>query len=133
MPDRPGMSRSTRMQSYELRLSAATAVSPSGQTVTSCPIRGSSRLINSCNDFSSSANSSFRRLCGLVAMIALLLLLGQRQAHAKFRATAWPVAVGLDLPVVISDDAIGNRKPQSDSLTGAAASEEGLEQMLEHF
>src|SRR5581483_1933770 len=116
MPDRPGMSRSTRMQSYELRLSAATAVSPSGQTVTSCPMRGSSRLISSCSDFSSSANSSFSRSCGLVAMGDLLRFCGQRQHHAEARTQAGPVAVDVDAAVVIGNDAVGDGQSQPDTL-----------------
>jgi magnesium chelatase family protein len=59
IPLRPGISRSTRTQSYEFRSRAATAVSPSGQMVTSCPMLGSSTFINSCSDRSSSAKSSF--------------------------------------------------------------------------
>ena len=37
--------------------SAATAVGPSGQTVTRCPNRGNSSFINSCSEGSSSANN----------------------------------------------------------------------------
>ena len=50
------------------------SVTPSGQTVTSCPIRGSSMLINCCSDFSSSAKRTFSPLGGLVAMELLLLV-----------------------------------------------------------
>ena len=41
---------------------ALTAALPSGQTVTSCPKRGSSVRMNSCSDFSSSANKMRRLL-----------------------------------------------------------------------
>ena len=63
-------------------------------------------------------------------MVALLLLLGQRQRDAESRPLARPVAVHVDLSAVIGDDAIGDRQPQPGPLPVAAAREERLEQVL---
>ena len=117
-----------------LRSSAARAVVPSGQTVASWPIRGNSRRISSCNDFSSSANSSFRRLCGLAAIgrTPSAIMRRQRQADAERRAAAGAVAGGFDVAAVIGNDAIGDRQSQPDPLPAAAAGEERLEKVLQH-
>src|SRR5256885_1041394 len=101
---------------------AAMAVTPSGQTVTSCPMRGNSRLINSCRDFSSSAKSSFNRLCGLVTIGALLLFFCQRQADAELGPFVGSVAVDLDLAVVVGNDSVRDGQAQPDSLAGSPAS-----------
>src|SRR5580698_6222013 len=95
-------------------------------------MRGSSRLIKPCNDFSSSAKSSFSRLCGLVAIFDLLLTMGQREADAERRPTSGPIAVNFDGSLVIRDDAIHDRQPQPRPLPIASARKERLENLLEH-
>src|SRR5947208_5109966 len=115
IPVMPGM-RKSRMAASKVAFSRAfTAALPSGQTVTSCPKRGSSERINSCNDFSSSANRMRKLLCG-VAKRFLLDDFGARQeclAHwGKLKREAdregasliQARAEGVDLSSVLTND-----------------------------
>src|SRR2546421_9381233 len=133
MPPRPGMRRSRMAASKVVFSSALTAARPSGQTVTSWPIRGSSVRMNSWSGTSSSTNSTRRLLCGGAAK-RLLLRLGrggrQRQADDEGAALAGAGAGRLDLAAVLADDPVADRQPQPGALARAAAGEERLEDVL---
>ena len=62
-------------------------------------------------------------------------LIGCRSGSVSVNREPWPDAVagGVDLAAVFFDDAIGDRQAQARALAVAAAGEERLEQMLEHF
>ena len=87
------------------RNKAAAAVRPSGQTVTEWPMRGNSRLINSCNADSSSANRTLRPLGGLVLFLVIFMMLNQWQSHSKLRPLTRTVAVCFDPATVIDHNA----------------------------
>src|SRR5260370_36166339 len=134
MPVMPGMRMSRMAASKVLFSTAFSAARPSGQTVTSCPRRGSSERMNSCNDFSSSANRMRRVLCGKVAKRFLLDWLSrlERQAHGERAAPLRSRAVRLDLSSVLTDDTVADGQPQAGALAGAAARVERLENGFEH-
>src|SRR5262245_31213374 len=93
-------------------------------------MRGSSLLISSCNELSSSANRIRKRLRGLVSSFVLFFMTHQGQSHAKFGSTAWARTLGLDVAAMILNDAISNGESQSCSLSVAASSEEGFKEMF---
>src|SRR5947208_8308542 len=126
--------RRTRMAaSKRLLASACTGVRPSGQTVTSWPMRGSSLRMNSCSDCSSSTNNTRRLLCG--GCVAKGDLLGdggwQRQADDERTAPAGAGAGRLDLAAVLADDALADRQAQPGTLARAFGREERLEDLVQ--
>src|SRR5438270_3283885 len=92
--------------------------------------------MNSCSDFSSSTNKTRRALCsggmsGLVLPYAFCHLL--RQSYDK-RTSLVPARAGsFDLPAMLRNDAMADGEPQARAFPGAAAREEGLEEIFEHF
>src|SRR5262249_2550995 len=101
-------------------------------------MRSSSMRMSSWSERSSSANSNFNRLRGLVAMADLLLdsvdlRFRQRQRDVELRPVPRAGACGFDLPAVVAHDAIYDRESQAGSLPAPFAGEKRLEQMLEHF
>src|SRR5262249_23928519 len=113
-----------------------TAALPSGQTVTSCPKRGNSERMNSCNDFSSSANRMRRLLCGGVAkrlLLAGLVRDTQRQAHGKGATLARSRTDGLDLSSVSADNLMADAQTQPSAFTSAVTREEWLKDVLQCF
>src|SRR6516162_5399034 len=97
---------------------------PSGQTVTSWPRRGISERMNSCSDFSSSANRMRRLLCGDAAKHLLLEGLRrhvrrdagptttwrrvQREPHREGAPPVQTRARCLDLSSVLADDTMAD-------------------------
>src|SRR5436190_15084920 len=112
MPFMPGMRRSRMAASKRVLASACTAARPSGQTVTSWPMRGSSLRMNSWSDCSSSTNNTRKLLCG--GCVAKGDLLGdggwQWQADDERTALAGAGAGRLDLAAVLADDALTDRQ-----------------------
>src|SRR5439155_3241199 len=144
IPVMPGM-RKSRMAASKVAFSKAlTAALPSGQTVTSCPRRGNSERINSCSDFSSSANRMRKLLCG-VAKRFLLDDFGARQeclahwgmlkreAGREGASLIQTRAEGVDLSSVLTNDPMADGQTQPGSFAGAAACEERLENILQGF
>ena len=60
-------------------------------------------------------------------------MLAQRQSNRESRAFAWAWALGDDLPVVLFDDSVADRKTEPGALPSAATGEKGLEQMLHYI
>src|SRR5439155_17598777 len=140
IPVMPGM-RKSRMAASKVAFSKAlTAALPSGQTVTSCPRRGNSERINSCSDFSSSANRMRKLLCG-VAKRFLLDDFGRgghsrylkRQADRKGASLVQTRAKGVDLSSVLTNDPVADGQAQPCAFAGAAAGEERLENVLQRL
>ncbi len=73
---------------------------PFGQTVTSCPSRGSSVRMNSWSDRSSSTNRTRRRLCGVGRQVRLLqqCRVGASAVGVRRRRSARPGRRGRALP-----------------------------------
>src|SRR5262245_20888146 len=136
MPDIPGI-RKSRIAASNLPFSRILKAScPSAQTVTSCPRRGNSLRINSCNGFSSSTKRTRSDLCGGVVAKRFLLdgIHGlDGQAHAECAALVRPRTVRLDLSSVLVDDLVRDRQSQARSLSGSTARKERLEDVLQHF
>src|SRR5262249_21257571 len=112
---------------------ALRAARPSGQTVTSCPMRGSSDCMNSCSDFSSSANRMRRLLCGGVAKRFLLDGLSrlQREPDRERTPLVQTRAGRLDLASMLINDAMADGQAQPRSLAGAAAGKERLKNVFQ--
>src|SRR6516162_684622 len=63
----------------------------------------------------------------------LFLRRAQGQTHSKGAPLVDTGAGGLNLPAMLADDAVTDRQAQASALAGAAAGEEGLENVLEDF
>src|SRR5439155_10417255 len=130
MPVMPGIFRSRMAASNFVAWRALSADRPSGQTVTSCPMRGSSERMNSCSDCSSSTNRTRRLLCGGCVANGDLLGTGdcggQRQADDERAAQPRTGTGRLDLAAVLADDAVADRQAQAGALAGAVGREERL-------
>src|ERR1700740_156747 len=121
----PGMSRSTSRQPHECRSSAAPAVSPSGQTVTSWPNRGNSKLMSCWRCVSSSAKSSFNDFLGDFGLMGKLLGgEGGGKPQTELRPATRSFAMCGKRALMVGDDAITDREPQPGALAPAAAREE---------
>src|SRR5262249_33323978 len=134
MPVMPGMRRSRMAASNVLFSSALSAARPSGQTVTSCPSRGSSERMNSCKDFSSSTNSTRRLLCGGVAKRLLLHQFRglERQTHREGAAAMAAGTGRFDLASMLRDDPVAYRQTQAGPFPAAALGVKRLENVFEH-
>src|SRR5262249_59581399 len=89
--------------------------------------------MNSWSDFSSSANRTRKLLCGSLTNPLLLDRFGRFQRQPN-RKRASPVGAGarcLYLALVLIDDAVANGQAQAGPLAGAAAREEGFEDVFE--
>src|SRR4030067_1920259 len=115
------------------RSSAAAAVSPSGHTVTSCPMRGSSSRITSWSDFSSSANSSLSPFRGGVLIFDLLRSLGEWESDAEGGPAAGPARLGVNLAAGLGDDPVRDGKPQPGPLPRSPSGEERFKDVFEHL
>src|SRR5687767_13622066 len=152
MPVMSGILRS-RMAASNVAFSITRrADRPSGQTVTSCPRRGSSARISSWSDTSSSTNRT-RRLLGGVANSVLRLGSGrlpclaerqdtlavvlrqrggERHPHRERAALPRARARRPDLAPVLGDDVVADEQPQSGPLPGPAAGIERLEDVVQY-
>src|SRR5215211_702795 len=129
------------------------AVRPSGQTVTSCPRRGSSARISSWSETSSSTNRT-RRLLGGVANSVLRLEPGrlpclaerqgpvrrvlrqrgsERHPHRERTPLAGSGARRPNLPAVLRHDVVADEQPQPGPLPRPAAGIERFEDVLQHL
>src|SRR4051794_13099047 len=139
MPFMPGMRRSRMAASKRVLASACTAARPSGHTVTSCPMRGSSERMNSWSDCSSSTNNTRRLLCGGCVANGDLLdecrgvgpTSWQWQADDKRAAVAGARAGRLDLAAVLADDALADRQSQPGALARAFCRKKRLEDLVQ--
>src|SRR3954452_15900851 len=138
MPVMSGILRS-RMAASKVAFSMTRrADRPSGQTVTSCPRRGSSARISSWRDTSSSTNRTLRLLGGVANSVlrlgrgrlpcraerqdAVAVVLPQRggERHPHRERTALPRAAAghPDLAAVLGDDVVADEQPQPGPLPG---------------
>src|SRR5260370_1651460 len=144
MPVMPGM-RKSRMAASKVAFSRAfTAALPSGQTVTSCPKRGSSERINSCSDFSSSANRMRKLLCGVAKRFLLDDFGAGQKCLAHWGMLTWEAnregasliqarAEAVDPSSVLTNDPMADRQTQTGSFAGATAREKRLEKIFQRL
>src|SRR5260370_12542908 len=144
MPVMPGM-RKSRMAASKVAFSRAfTAALPSGQTVTSCPKRGSSERINSCSDFSSSANRMRKLLCGVAKRFLLDDFGARQECLAHWGMLKWEAdregasliqarAEGVDLSSVLTNDSMADGQAQPGSSAGATTGEDRPQTIPQSF
>src|SRR3954452_19315720 len=147
MPVMSGILRSRMAASKVAFSSTRRADRPSGQTVTSCPRRGSSERINSWSATSSSTNRTCRLLGGVASSVLRLgrgrlpcraerqdpvaVVLPERggERHPPRERTALPRAAAghPDLAPVLGDDVVADEQPEPSPLPGPASGIERLE------